>query len=95
MKISRTRISRTRISYSTPPDLTTKYFHAPTASRENSERRFFQAIENSGQSEDAAVLLCLFLLLPQLHRHAIDLHVVLNGNYKAAASADELGLHKI
>ncbi len=91
MKISRTRI---RISYN-PSDLTTKYFHAPTASREDSERRFFQAIENSGQSGAVAMLLRLLLLLPHLNRHAVDLHIVLNGDHKAAAPADELGLHKI
>ena len=37
----------------------------------------------------------LLLLLPHLHRHAVDFHVVLNGNYKAAASTDELGFYEI
>lgn len=27
--------------------------------------------------------------------HAVDFHVVLNGNYKAAASTDELGFYEI
>ena len=41
------------------------------------------------------MLLHLLLLLPHLHRHAVDFHVVLNGNYKTAASTDELGFYEI
>ena len=51
--------------------------------------------KSSVKRADGAMLLHLLLLLPHLHRHAVDFHVVLNGNYKAAASTDELGFYEI